>query len=87
MKVRYFCHGCQRNKEIDAPVRGEGEHIVKWMDRVAKAVSEDHTENSPNCYEGKADLMLRTDGDKPIGTVEGSIPPELMSKYVKESSN
>ena len=87
MQIRYFCYGCHRNKAVDVPTRLEGEDVIAWMDKVSKAIGDDHSQYSPACRSEHCDVMIAVEGDKPIGDSKEVAPAELISRVVRESQN
>jgi len=88
VKVRYFCHGCNRNKEVEVRDHGETEEVIDWMHEVSIAVARDHDQHSPHCDSRHVDLALHVgEEDKKIGTSDKGVPIDLMSRWVRERSN
>lgn len=70
IKVKYTCLKCHlMRREFDAPARNYNEEVVKYMDRLAIAMAEDHAKQSPGCTpDNFRDVWIPVDENQPIGT-------------------
>lgn len=48
--VKYTCGLCDIvNAEVQVPARESDEDLMSWMDKMGRALAEDHIRRSPNC--------------------------------------